>query len=141
MKFLIPTLIVFFCSCKNNGLSQAEQKRIQDSLDIINALQMVDPSKREEMAKNILSTDSATNEVQILFDAALTKYDSIATYNDELEEKLNDGISEVSKLKSQITEILKNRQLSAAERSKAKQLINDLNGAINKLIAAEASKK
>jgi hypothetical protein len=141
MKFFIPTLIVFFCCCKNNGLSQAEKKRIQDSLDIITALQMVDPSKREEMENIILSTDSATNEVQKLFDAALIKYDSLATYDDELEGKLNDGISEVSKLKSQITEILKNRQLSEAERSKAQKLINDLNGAINKLIKVEPSKK
>lgn len=93
------------------------------------------------MAHVIVSTDSATNEIQIRFDAALIKFDSLATEHIELEEKLNDGISEVSKLKSQITEILKNRQLSAAERSKAQQLINDLYDAINKLAVAKPSKK
>lgn len=140
MKFSLPTLIVFFCCCKNNEVSPAEKQRIKDSLEIMNSFPMLDSSLRREMAHTILATDSATNEIQIRFDNALIKFDSLATEHEELEGKLNDGTSEVSKLKSQITQILKNRQLSAAERSKAQQLISDLNVAIIKLAEANSSK-
>ncbi|KYP12947.1 hypothetical protein [Flavihumibacter sp. CACIAM 22H1] len=71
-------------------------------------------------------TDEKT-ELQRNFDASLARLDSVTGYNNQLEGKLTDKNSEISKLKTQIRSILNKSNASAAELKKAKSLIAEMN--------------
>jgi len=73
------------------------------------------------------------NELQKSYDASLSRLDSLTGFNNELEGKLTDRNTEISKLKGQISGILKKERLSDSEKKKAQGLITELNDKINNL--------
>ena len=75
--------------------------------------------KITQLQTQYVAVDSSKNELQKSFDAALTRLDSLTGYNNEIEGKLNDRTSEISKLKGQIGGILKKQRLTDAEKKKA----------------------
>jgi phage shock protein A len=81
---------------------------------------------------------SARDSVQMLYNDALSRLDSITGTNNNLQGQLSDRNSEIGKLKSQINGILKKRNASEAELSKAKDLITQLNTKIENLEADNA---
>ena len=89
--------------------------------------------KITQLQTQYVAVDSSKNELQKSFDAALGRLDSLTGYNNELEGKLTERNSEISKLKGQINGILKKQRLTDAERKKAQGLIAELNDKINNL--------
>jgi len=81
---------------------------------------------------------SARDSVQLLYNDALSRLDSITGTNNNLQGQLSDRNSEVSKLKTEINSILKKKNASQAELARAKQLINELNSKIETLEADNA---
>jgi phage shock protein A len=81
---------------------------------------------------------SARDSVQMLYNDALSRLDSITGTNNNLQGQLSDRTSEIAKLKSQINGILKKRNATQAELAKAKDLINELNSKIENLEADNA---
>ena len=81
---------------------------------------------------------SARDSVQLLYNDALSRLDSITGTNNNLQGQLSDRNSEVSKLKTEINSILKKKNASQAELARAKQLINQLNSKIETLEADNA---
>jgi predicted nuclease with TOPRIM domain len=81
---------------------------------------------------------SARDSVQMLYNDALSRLDSITGTNNNLQGQLSDRTSEIAKLKSQINGILKKRNATVAELAKAKDLINELNSKIENLEADNA---
>jgi predicted nuclease with TOPRIM domain len=91
--------------------------------------------KITQLQTQYVAVDSSKNEIQKSFDAALTRLDSLTGYNNELEGKLNDRTTEISKLKGQISGILKKTRLTEGEKKKAQALIGELNDKIANLEA------
>jgi len=81
---------------------------------------------------------SARDSVQLLYNDALSRLDSITGTNNNLQGQLADRNSEVSKLKSEINSILKKKNATQADLARAKQLINELNSKIETLEADNA---
>jgi predicted nucleic acid-binding Zn-ribbon protein len=81
---------------------------------------------------------SARDSVQMLYNDALSRLDSITGTNNNLQGQLSDRNSEIGKLKSEINGILKKRNATVAELSKAKDLITQLNSKIENLEADNA---
>jgi hypothetical protein len=94
--------------------------------------------KITQLQTQYVAVDSSKNELQKSFDAALTRLDSLTGYNNELEGKLTERNSDISKLKSQINGILKKQKLTDAEKRKAQGLISELNDKIANLEAEVA---
>ena len=86
-----------------------------------------------QLQTQYVAVDSSKNELQKSFDASLSRLDSLTGYNNEIEGKLSERNTEISKLKGQISSILKKNKLTAAERKKAEGLISELNGKIANL--------
>ena len=89
--------------------------------------------KMTQLQTQYVAVDSSKNELQKSFDASLARLDSLTGYNNELEGKLSDRNSEITKLKSQINGILRKQKITAAERRKAEELISELNEKIGSL--------
>jgi len=89
--------------------------------------------KITQLQTQYVAVDSSKNELQKSFDAALTRLDSLSGYNNELEGKLTERNTDISKLKGQINGILKKQKLTDAEKRKAQSLITELNDKINNL--------
>ena len=81
---------------------------------------------------------SARDSVQSLYNASLTRLDSITGSNNNLQGQLSDRQSDITKLKNQINRIVSNRNATAAELRHAKELIAELNGKIQNLEAEVA---
>ncbi|HEY0434706.1 MAG TPA: hypothetical protein VGC95_12600, partial [Chitinophagaceae bacterium] len=81
---------------------------------------------------------SARDSVQMLYNDALSRLDSITGTNNNLQGQLSDRNSEIGKLKSQINGILKKRNATVAELAQAKTLITTLNSKIENLEADNA---
>lgn len=94
--------------------------------------------KMTQLQSQYVAVDSSKNELQKSFDASLARLDSLTGYNNEIEGKLTDKNSEISKLKGQINSILKKQKLTTAERQKAQSLIAELNDKIGNLEAEVA---
>jgi peptidoglycan hydrolase CwlO-like protein len=89
--------------------------------------------KITQLQTQYVAVDSSKNELQKSFDAALTRLDSLTGFNNELEGKLTERNSEISKLRSNINGILKKQKLTDAEKKKAQSMISELNDKINNL--------
>lgn len=89
--------------------------------------------KMTELQARYVSVDSSKNDLQRSFDASLSRLDSLTGYNNEIEGKLTESNSEITKLKGQISSILRKQKLTAAEKAKAEQLIAELNDKIGNL--------
>lgn len=91
-------------------------------------------SQQAQVASSMTQRDS----VQLLYNDALSRLDSITGNNNNLQGQLADRNSEISKLKAEINGILKKRNATQAELAKAKQLISQLNSRIETLEADNA---
>src|SRR5919107_6039278 len=89
--------------------------------------------KMTQLQSQYVAVDSSKNELQKSFDASLARLDSLTGYNNEIEGKLSERNTEISKLKGQISSILKKNKLTVAEKRKAESLISELNGKIANL--------
>ena len=89
--------------------------------------------KITQLQTQYVAVDSSKNELQKSFDAALTRLDSLTGFNNELEGKLTERNSEISKLRANINGILKKQKLTDAEKKKAQSMISELNDKINNL--------
>lgn len=89
--------------------------------------------KIAQQQTQIVTLDSTKTELQHSFDAALGRLDSLTGANNELEGKLTDRNTEISKLKGQINSYLRKQRLTEAEKRKAQELIRELNDKINGL--------
>jgi hypothetical protein len=76
---------------------------------------------------------SSRDSVQLLYNDALTRLDSITGNNNNLQGQLGERQSDITKLKNEINSILRKRNATAAELSRAKSLISTLNGKIANL--------
>jgi phage shock protein A len=70
------------------------------------------------------------SELQRSFDASLARLDSVTGTNNDLQGKLTAANSEIAKRKAEIRSILNKKNASAAELSRAKELITQLNDKI-----------
>ncbi len=75
------------------------------------------------------------SDIQTSFDASLARLDSMTTANTGLNSELAERKTEIGKLKAEIRTILNKRNASAAELSRAKKLIEQLNEKIGGLEA------
>ncbi len=89
--------------------------------------------KITQLQTQYVAVDSSKNELQKSYDASLSRLDSLTGFNNELEGKLTDRNTEISKLKGQIGGILKKEKLTENEKKKAQSLITELNDKINGL--------
>ncbi|HJU46423.1 MAG TPA: hypothetical protein VJ647_06540 [Chitinophagaceae bacterium] len=67
------------------------------------------------------------SELQRSFDATLVRLDSVSGTNNELQGQLTEKTSEIAKMKNEIRSILNKKNATAAELSRAKTLIDELN--------------
>jgi peptidoglycan hydrolase CwlO-like protein len=75
------------------------------------------------------------SSIQSNFDASLARLDSMTTENKGLEGKLTASNNEIKKMKGEIRSILNKKNATASELSRAKKLIDDLNGRITTMEA------
>jgi hypothetical protein len=94
-----------------------------------NKQEQVQQTQQTQIAK---VTDEK-GQIQKNFDDALVRLDSLTTTNSKLQASLNSSNSDIAKKKVEIRSILNKKNATAAELSKAKQLITDLNGKISDL--------
>ena len=81
---------------------------------------------------------SSKDSVQLLYNDALTRLDSITGSNNNLNGQLSDRQSDITKLKNQINKIMRDKNATAADYRRAKGLISELNGKIANLEAEVA---
>lgn len=93
-----------------------------------------DKNKSKEIATQlqtqVITADSAKQTIQLEYDAAIVRLDSISGAYNSLSGKAAESESEITKLKSEIRGILSNRNATRAELNRAKSLINELNARI-----------
>jgi len=80
-----------------------------------------------QVQKEYITVDSAKNELDKSYSAALGRLDSLTGYNNELEGKLTERNSEIKKLRGRIDGLIKKQNLTAAEKKEAEKLIAELN--------------
>ncbi|MFT3935498.1 MAG: hypothetical protein QM726_17865 [Chitinophagaceae bacterium] len=83
-------------------------------------------SKDTQIAK---VTDEKS-EIQRSFDASLARLDSVTGSNNQLQSKLAEATTDISKKKAEIRSILSKKNATAAELTRAKELIGQLNDKI-----------
>ena len=76
---------------------------------------------------------SSRDSVQLLYNDALTRLDSITGNNNNLQGQLSERQSDITKLKNEINSILRKKNATQAEVARAKSLIATLNGKIANL--------
>jgi phage shock protein A len=76
---------------------------------------------------------SSRDSVQLLYNDALTRLDSITGNNNNLQGQLSERQTDITKLKNEINSILRKRNATSAELARAKSLISTLNGKIANL--------
>src|SRR5450432_4713911 len=95
------------------------------------ALLIVDKNKSGETIQQqqteIATVTDQKSDIQKSFDASLARLDSMSTLNNNLQGKLTESNKEIAKTKTEIRSILNNKNATAAELSKAKGLIAQLN--------------
>lgn len=89
--------------------------------------------EKAKLQSDYISIDSAKDELEISYKAALGRLDSLTGYNNELEGKLSTQNSEISKLRSRIDGLMKKQKLTEAEKKEAEALIKELNDKISGL--------
>jgi len=94
--------------------------------------------KIQTQQAQVATSMSQRDSVQLLFNDALGRLDSITGANNNLNGQLSDRNSEVSKLKTEINSILRKRNATQAELARAKELIAQLNSKIETLEADNA---
>ena len=97
-------------------------------------LYLSDKSKSGETIKHqqteIATVTDQKSEIQKSFDASLSRLDSMSTLTTNLQGKLTERNKEIAKAKTEIRSILNKKNATAAELSRAKNLIASLNDKI-----------
>ena len=88
----------------------------------------------KESDVKIATIDSAKKVLQLQFDAASIKVDSLTSANTQMSTELQDKTNEIVKLKSNIGSILKKKNATEKEIEEAKQMIAQLNNQISGLV-------
>lgn len=132
------------------GSSQRYQQQPKDNRKLIYGILIVallgtwgyiiyDKSKNKEtvtqLETRITNVDSARNAIQQEFLVVSAKADSLTQNNIQLHGDLADKSASIQKLKSNITSILKKKNASESELAQAKQMIGELNGKVDGLLA------
>jgi regulator of replication initiation timing len=104
---------------------------------------LYDKSKTKEQV-TALTNQNATvtsekDEVRELYNASLSRLDSLMGENQTLNQTLSGTNQEISNLKNEIRKIVSNKNASAADLARARKMIGELNGRIENL-AAEVDK-
>lgn len=86
-------------------------------------------TQQTEVAK--ITTEKS--ELQTNFDASLARLDSMTTMNTDMQKQLAGRNEEITKMKSEIRSILNKKNATAAELTRARNLIGQLNGQISDL--------
>jgi peptidoglycan hydrolase CwlO-like protein len=94
-----------------------------------NKQEQIQQSQQTQIAK--VTDEKGT--LQKNFDDALVRLDSLTGSNNRLQSQLTGANSDIAKKKAEIRSILNKRNATAAELSRAKSLINELNGKISDL--------
>ena len=81
------------------------------------------------------NVDSARNEIQNEFNDALSRLDSATGSNTQLQSQLSDRQVEIDRLKQEIRGITNKKNATAAELSRARTLVNQLNMRIDDMYA------
>lgn len=76
---------------------------------------------------------TSKDSVQVLYNDALTRLDSITGSNNNLNGQLSDRQTDITKLKNEINRIMRDKNATAADFRRAKGLIGELNGKIANL--------
>jgi len=85
----------------------------------------------QQQETKIAGITNEKSEIQSSFDASLARLDSMATITTGLQNQLTEKNSEIAAAKEQIRKILNNKNATAAELSRAKNLIAELNEKIS----------
>src|SRR5580700_2786230 len=88
---------------------------------------------QQQQQTQIAKVTDEKGQIQKNFDDALVRLDSLTGTNNKMQSELNDRNSDIAKKKAEIRSILHKSNATAAELTKAKSLINDLNGKITDL--------
>jgi hypothetical protein len=72
-------------------------------------------------------------QLQKNFDDALVRLDSLTGTNNKLTSQLNEGNTQIAKLKGNIRNLLNKQHLTEAEKKKAEELIKDLNDKVSSM--------
>jgi septal ring factor EnvC (AmiA/AmiB activator) len=83
----------------------------------------------------ISSLDSSKTEIQLEFDNALARLDSVTGANNDLQGQLADRQKDIEAKKAEIRKILNDKNATQSQLAKAKTMIADLNDKINTLQA------
>jgi len=106
---------------------------------------IVDKNKSTEKIQQqetvIAKVSDEKTEIRKEFDASLARLDSMSSLNTGLEGKLTASTAEIKKMKADIRSILNNKNATAGQLSKAKKLIDELNGKITTMEADIAKLK
>jgi predicted RNase H-like nuclease (RuvC/YqgF family) len=86
--------------------------------------------KIQQQQTQIAAVTDQKSDIQKSFDASLARLDSMSTLNTNLQGKLTESNKEIAKTKNEIRSILNKKNATAAELSKAKNLIASLNDKI-----------
>ncbi|RPD51124.1 MULTISPECIES: hypothetical protein [Chitinophagaceae] len=76
---------------------------------------------------------SARDSVQILYNESLTRLDSLTGNNNNLQGQLGERQTDITRLRSEIDRIMRNKNASDADLRRARTLIGELNGKIANL--------
>lgn len=103
----------------------------------VSAYSIADKGKSGEQImqqqSQIAKVTQEKSDLQQNFDASLARLDSMTTSNTTLNKELVAKNTEIAKVKSEIRSILNKKNATAAELSKAKRLIEELNGRISSM--------
>ncbi len=98
---------------------------------------IVDKSKTgnviEQQQTQIAKVSDEKSDIQKSFDGSLARLDSMTGINSDLNKKLSEKSSEITKTKMEIRSILNKKNATAAELAKAKDLIASLNDKITNM--------
>ena len=89
--------------------------------------------KIEQLQSQYTTTDSARTVVQDMYNMSLGRLDSLTGINQSLTDSLSGRNGEIAQLKNEIRGILNNKNATAAELSRARRMIEELNGKIGDL--------
>ncbi len=87
----------------------------------------------ETQQTEVAKITSEKSELQSNFDASLARLDSLTTMNTDLQKQLAGKDEDIAKMKKEIRSILNKKNATAAELTRAKNLIAQLNGQITDL--------
>ncbi|MFZ9386870.1 MAG: hypothetical protein ACO25B_03225 [Chitinophagaceae bacterium] len=94
--------------------------------------------KISEQQTQITTLDSAKTAIQLEFDNALARLDSVTGSNNNLQGQLADRQKDIDAKKAEIRKILNDKKASESQLAKARKMISELNDKINGLEAEVA---